>query len=48
MLTLSNVAFGGALLGVLAIAVFGAPVKPWLYVAGGLLAVGFITQPSTS
>ena len=47
-LNLSTVLLGAALLLGVGVAVGAAPIKPWLFVAGGALVVGFLVQPSSS
>ena len=46
-LNLSTVLLGAALLLGVGVAVGAAPIKPWLFVAGGALVVGFLVQPSS-
>jgi hypothetical protein len=45
-MTPSNTAFGLAAVGVLLVAVGVLPVKPWMFLAAGLGAVGFLIAPS--
>lgn len=42
----STVAYGAAAVGALLVAIGALPVKPWLYLAGGLVAVGVFTAPA--
>jgi hypothetical protein len=43
---MSSVAFIGAAGLALAVALGFVPVKPWLYLAGGLGVLGFVASPS--
>ena len=44
MASVSTIAFVGAAALTLAVALGFAAVKPWLFVGGGLLVVGFVTK----
>jgi hypothetical protein len=44
----STLAFLGAVALVGAVAIGFASVKPWLYVGGGLMVIGFVTKPAAT
>jgi hypothetical protein len=45
-MNVSTIAFAGAVAAVLAVVIGFAGVKPWLYIGGGLMVVGFVTKPA--